>query len=656
MPQELEEKAQHLMEETDSDSRTRTYVGVMDGILTAVLVCFAIFQVWANLTGTLGAVKLRAAHVMVLLPLAFLLYPTYRKERRTRSWMPAWDVLLSAAAIFCFAYILRRYDSLARTGRLNSTDVWVGIVCLVLSFEAARRTSGNLAVIALVFLSYFAVWGRYVPGVFGTAAFPLKRIVKSLVWDTIGILGTGSGVSATYIFIFVLFGAFLKYSGFSQFINDISLTLVGRTPGGPAKVSVIASAMMGMINGSAIANVATTGTITIPLMKKTGYRKEFAGAVEAVASTGGQFTPPIMGAVGFVMAEFMAVSYTKVMLAAAIPAVLYYVSLLWSVHLEAKRLGLSGLSPENIPKAAQVLKARGHLLVPLVVLLALMFYGYTPLYAAIAAIFVTVPVSWLRRETRMTPGIILQAVVEGSRSAVGVGVSCVIIGVIIGSVNMTSLGVNFGNLILKVVGEGQLFLGGLMVMVMSIILGMGVPGVAAYVIVYAVAVPVLRGVGATEMAANMFCLIYACLSNITPPVAMSSYVASGIADSDMTKTSLIAIKLGIAGFIVPFFFLDNPVLLYGSTEGVALGTTVYSFATALIGVLALAGGLAGLPLQKFGRGITALRLFGRGLLVAAGILFISPSLLTDGVALALIALQFVLNKAVLSHAKPLASV
>ena len=656
MPQELEEKAQHLMEETDSDSRTRTYVGVMDGILTAVLVCFAIFQVWANLTGTLGAVKLRAAHVMVLLPLAFLLYPTYRKERRTRSWMPAWDVLLSAAAIFCFAYILRRYDSLARTGRLNSTDVWVGIVCLVLSFEAARRTSGNLAVIALVFLSYFAVWGRYVPGVFGTAAFPLKRIVKSLVWDTIGILGTGSGVSATYIFIFVLFGAFLKYSGFSQFINDISLTLVGRTPGGPAKVSVIASAMMGMINGSAIANVATTGTITIPLMKKTGYRKEFAGAVEAVASTGGQFTPPIMGAVGFVMAEFMAVSYTKVMLAAAIPAVLYYVSLLWSVHLEAKRLGLSGLSPENIPKAAQVLKARGHLLVPLVVLLALMFYGYTPLYAAIAAIFVTVPVSWLRRETRMTPGIILQAVVEGSRSAVGVGVSCVIIGVIIGSVNMTSLGVNFGNLILKVVGEGQLFLGGLMVMVMSIILGMGVPGVAAYVIVYAVAVPVLRGVGATEMAANMFCLIYACLSNITPPVAMSSYVASGIADSDMTKTSLIAIKLGIAGFIVPFFFLDNPVLLYGSTEGVALGTTVYSFATALIGVLALAGGLAGLPLQKFGRGITALRLFGRGLLVATGILFISPSLLTDGVALALIALHFVLDKAVLSHAKPLASV
>ena len=495
------------MEEADSDSRTRVYGGVTGKLVSLLMLGFALFQLWANLTGTLGAVKLRAAHIMILLPLAFLLYPTYRSERRKRKAPPVWDLLLCAAAVFCFAYILRRYDALAKTGRLNDTDVRVGVLCLIICFEAARRTSGNLAVIALVFLSYFALWGRWIPGTFGTAAFTLKRVIKSLVWDTIGILGTGSGVSATYIFVFVLFGAFLKYSGFSQFINDISLTLVGRSPGGPAKVSVIASALMGMINGSAIANVATTGTITIPLMKKTGYRKEFAGAVEAVASTGGQFTPPIMGAVGFVMAEFMSISYTKVMLAAAIPAFLYYLGLLWSVHLEAKRLGLSGLAPENIPKAVEVLKARGHLLLPLILLLGMMFSGYTPLYAAILAIFLTVPVSWLRKETRMTPRILLDAVLEGVRGAIGVGVSCVIIGVIIGSVNMTSLGVNFGNLILKVVGEGQLFLGGLMVMVMSIILGMGVPGVAAYVIVYAVAVPVLRGVGATEMAANMFCLI-----------------------------------------------------------------------------------------------------------------------------------------------------
>ena len=650
----LDKKAQQLMEDRDAESRTRVFEGTLNKVFTVVLVIWAIFQVWANTFGTLGAVKLRTAHIMFLLPLALMLYPTYKKERRRRRMIPAWDVLLIAAAIASFGYILWRYDALAKTGRLNDTDVLVGVVCLLIVFEAARRASGNLAIIALIFLSYFAVWGRYVPGMFGTSAFTLKRVIKALVWDTNGILGTGAGVSATYIFVFVLFGSFLKHSGFSQLINDVALTLVGRSPGGPAKVAVIASALMGMINGSAIANVATTGTITIPLMKKTGYKKDFAAAVEAVASTGGQFTPPIMGAVGFVMAEFMAVSYMKVMLAAAIPAFLYYLALIYSVHLEAKRLGLSGLSPENIPKAGKVLRERGHLLIPLIVLLALMFMGYTPLFAAIAAIFVTIPVSWLRRETRMNPAAILKATVEGSRSAIGVGVSCIIIGVIIGSVNMTSLGLNFGNLILKVVGEGQLFLGGLMVMVMSTILGMGVPGVAAYVIVYVVAVPVLRATGATEMAANMFCLIYACLSNITPPVAMSSYVAAGIADSNMTKTSLIAMKLGIAGFILPFFFLNNPVLLYGSTEGVAPTETLRAFATSSVGVLALAAGLAGLPLAKYSRAATALRVICRAMLLAGGLLFVNPTLTTDIAGLVLIAAEVVLDRLVLSRAQPIA--
>ena len=254
----------------------------------------------------------------------------------------------------------------------------------------------------------------------------------------------------------------------------------------------------------------------------------------------------------------------------------------------------------------------------------------------------------------MNLSTILRATVEGSRSAIGVGVSCIIIGVIIGSVNMTSLGLNFGNLILKVVGEGQLFLGGLMVMVMSTILGMGVPGVAAYVIVYVVAVPVLRATGATEMAANMFCLIYACLSNITPPVAMSSYVAAGIADSNMTKTSLIAMKLGVAGFILPFFFLNNPVLLYGSTEGVALTETLRAFATSSVGVLALAAGLAGLPLAKYSRAATALRVICRAMLLAGGLLFVNPTLTTDIAGLVLIAAEVVLDRLVLSRAQPIA--
>jgi len=652
-PGGLDAKAQRLMEEKDAESRTRVFEGNMDKVLMATLIAWAVFQVWGNTFGTLGAVRLRTAHIMFLLPLSFMLYPAYKKERRRRRMIPVWDVLLIAAAVGCFGYLLWRYDALARTGRLNNTDVWVGVACLAVVFEAARRASGNMAVIALLFLSYFAVWGRYIPGMFGTSAFTLKRVIKALVWDTGGILGTGAGVSATYIFVFVLFGSFLKYSGFSRFINDVALTLVGRSPGGPAKVAVIASALMGMINGSAVANVATTGTITIPLMKKTGYRKEFAGAVEAAAATGGQFTPPIMGAVGFVMAEFMAVSYAKVMLAAAIPAFLYYLGLICSVHLEAKRLGLCGLAPENIPKAAKVFKESGHLLIPLAVLLVLMFTGYTPLFAAIAAIFVTIPVSWLRRETRMTLRTIVQATVEGSRSAIGVGVSCIIIGVVIGSVNMTGLGLNFGSLILRVVGEGQLFLGGLMVMILSTILGMGVPGVAAYVIVYVVAVPVLRAAGATEMAANMFCLIYACLSNITPPVAMSSYVAAGIAGGSMTKTSLIAVKLGAAGFILPFFFLNNPVLLLGSAEGAAIGETLRALITSCVGVLALAAGLSGLPSARYGKRVTALRLVCRGMLVAGGLLLVSPTLITDAAGLALIAAQIAADKLMLAKAKPL---
>lgn len=287
-------------------------------------------------------------------------------------------------------------------------------MALVCVFEAARRASGNLAILAGIFLAY-NWFGAYLPGYLGHNGFTLKRVLITQFWGTQGLLGTGIGVSATYIFLFVVFGAFLKYSGFSHFINDFSLTLVGRTSGGPAKVAVIASGLMGMINGSAIANVATTGTITIPLMKRTGYKKEFAGAVEAVASTGGQFTPPIMGAVGFVMAEFLNLSYTYVALASVTPALLYYIGLLLAVHFEAKRLGLSGISRENIPDAMKVIKEQGHLVLPLISLIGLMFMGFTPLYAAVISIFVTIGASWLRKDTRMGPDKILEASWKGQR-------------------------------------------------------------------------------------------------------------------------------------------------------------------------------------------------------------------------------------------------
>ena len=623
----LEEiKAQELLAKKESDAKLRSYQGPLGYLITVLFLFWAAFQVLANTIGIIDAMALRTYHLLFLLVFTFLLFPAYGKEKRTRKLPPVVDILLLSITLFTFFYLLTNYITVARRGGyMLDMDLFIAGLAVALVFEGARRACKNLAVLGLIFLLYNFL-GMLIPGELGHVGFSLKRVLNHLIWGSQGIFGVGIGVSATYIFLFVLFGSYLKHSGFSQFINDIALTLVGRSAGGPAKVAVLASALLGMINGSAIANVATTGTITIPMMKKTGYKKEFAAAVEAVASTGGQFAPPIMGAVGFVMAEFMGVSYTTVLIAATIPAFLYYLTLIFAVHFEAKRLGLSGLSKENIPDALDVLKRQGHLILPLVVLIGMLILGYTPLFAAVISIFATVLASWLKKETRMGWKTIVLATVEGSRSAIAVGMSCAIIGVIIGTVSLTGLGLSFGYIILRIVGEGQLLLGGVMVMLMSTVLGMGVPGVAAYVIVATVSVPVLIQTGAVPMAAHLFCLIYACLSNITPPVAMSSYVASGIANSDQTKTSLIAVKLGLTGFILPFFFLDNPILLLGTVPDTPLWLTLRAILTSSIGVIALSAGLQGYLLLNLNK-------VQRLAMVAAGILFIETKLVTDTVAL-----------------------
>ncbi|MFI3313511.1 MAG: TRAP transporter fused permease subunit [Eubacteriales bacterium] len=629
-------RAKKLLEEKDADMRVREYEGKMALGIVALFVLWAIFQLYASTFGAMDAMTLRAWHILFLLMFTFLVYPTFKSEKKLRKSPPIWDYVLIALTFFAFGYMILNYSTIAlRGGYLETMDYVVAAIAILVVFEGARRACPSMAILGLVFLAY-NFFGPWIPGEFGHGGFSIKRVLSHMFWGSQGIFGVGIGVSATYIFLFIVFGAFLKYSGFSQFINDMALTLVGQTPGGPAKVAVLASALLGMINGSAIANVATTGTITIPLMKKTGYKAEFAAAVEAVASTGGQFAPPIMGAVGFVMAEFLGVSYTEVLLAACIPAFLYYLTLLFAVHFEAKKLGLSGLSKDNIPNAAAVFWKQGHLMIPLVVLIGMLFMGYTPLFAAVIAIVATVAASWIRKNTRMYPKTIIKATVEGAKGVLSVGVSCVVIGIIIGTVSLTSLGLNFGYLVLRIVGDGQLLLGGLMVMFMSIVLGMGVPGVAAYVIVAAVAVPVLVDVGASNMAAHMFCLIYACLSNITPPVAMSSYVASGIAKSNQTKTSLIAVKLGLTGFILPFFFLDNPILLLGQTD-VSIWVTALAVITASLGVIALSAGLQGMFLKKC-------TLLDRLLLMAAAVLAIDTTMSTDFIAMGLFLVVVILQK------------
>ena len=605
----------------------RQYEGLFHHSIVFLLCLWAAFQFYAVTVGAVSAVVLRGMHTLFLLLFTFLLFPAFRTEKTLRRCPPWYDFIFIILSTFCFFYFLWNYTRIAQIGgRISDGEIVIAVVAILCIFEGARRVVGLLSALALLFLTY-NWWGAYLPFAIGHNGFTLKRVVLSQFWSMEGIFGTAVAVSATYIFIFIILGAFLKYAGFGRLVNDLALSFVGGTAGGPAKVSVIASGLMSMVNGSAVANVATTGTITIPLMKKTGYSKEFAAAVEAAASTGGQFTPPIMGAVAFVMAEILNVSYAYVAMAAVTPALLYYTGILLAVHLEAKKLGLAGISKEHMPDVRKVLKKEGHLLLPLVSLIGLMAVGYSPLYGATVSLVVTIIASWFRRETRMTIDKIIKATVEGTKSAITVGMCCVIIGVIIGTVTLTSLGLHLGYLILSITEINQLYIAGLFVMILSVILGMGVPGVAAYIIVQAVAVPVLVKAGAIPLVAHLFCLMYACLSNITPPVAVSAYVASGIAGGNQTKTALLAMKLGLIGFIIPFFLLYNPELLFG-VAGNTRWITLVSLITALVGTIFLVTAVEN-------RGLCPCKPIERMSLLAAALLLLYPEFMTDAIGLTL---------------------
>lgn len=638
----LNMEAKKLVEKVDTESRVRDYHGPWKNIITVFSVLWVVFQLYYTTIGTIEAITFRAIHAAILLVFCFLLFPATMKENRKRNQPSIFDFILIAVTFFVFAYFVQNYNRIALTGGFVSDfENIIGFIAIVLVFFAAKRATGGLVWLSAIFVAYNFL-GRMVPGTLGHGGFSLSRIIGHMFWGSQGIFGSGIGVSATYIFVFIIFGSFLNLSGFSRLANNISLAMVGRSAGGPAKVSVVVSGLLGMINGSAVANVATTGIITIPMMKDTGYKAEFAGAVEAAASTGGQFLPPVMGAVAFLMAEFLGVSYSVVVMAAAVPAVLYYFGMLMAVHFEAKKLGLKGIDKENIPNALNVIKNDGHLIAPLISLLVFMGMGYTPLFACVVSIFVTIGASYLRKHTRMSLKTIIKACEDGVKGVISVGVSCVIIGIIVGTVSLTGLGLKFGYIMLKVVGPGELLKAGIMVAIMSIILGMGVPGVAAYVIVTAVAVPVMIQVGSLPIPAHLFCLMYASLSNITPPVAMSVYVASGIAKSDFTKTGILACMVGLSGFLLPFFFLLNPILLLGvAPEGTGILQIAIAIIGAAVGIVFLSAGTQGWYLRKSGY-------MERIIFIAVGLLMIHPGGGTDIVGAAMAVLitlyQIYLNK------------
>jgi TRAP transporter 4TM/12TM fusion protein len=498
-------------------------------------------------------------------------------------------------------------------------DYIFGGTLIVLTMEATRRATGwALPITAAAFLVYGVTLGNQSFGI----------MLDQLYLTTEGIFGIPLYVSATYVMLFILFGAFVERSGAGKLFMDFALALAGHTSGGPAKVAVITSSLFGTVSGSAVANVMTTGTFTIPLMRRSGYRPAFAGAVEAVASTGGQLMPPIMGAAAFVMAEFLGVSYLAVAAFAILPALLYYVAVFMAVHFEARRTGLVGLPRPDLPRMREVLSERGHLFLPLAVIVGVLLYGYSASFAALSGIASVIPTTWLRASTRrtFTPSAIIDALEAGARNTLVVALACACAGIVIGTITLTGLGLSFTGIVLTI-SQNSLLLALMLTMVAGILLGMGLPTTPAYIVQVALLVPALVKLGVQVEAAHLFVLYFAVLSAITPPVAMAVYAANGISRAGLMESSWAAVKLGLTGYIIPFMFVFGPSLLMIGAWPQIILTVI----TATVGVTCLAAALHG----YFFFGIT--RLWERSLLLGASFVLIKPGLLTDVVGASLVA-------------------
>ncbi|QEN09648.1 TRAP transporter permease [Oceanispirochaeta crateris] len=576
-----------ILEKKDRESKWRKDMSHFWKIVIAVISSFYIsYHMYTSRFGMPETVKHRAIHVGFILILVFLLFPGTKKAPRTRpSVMDLALVFISLAATL---YTLLSRDAfLIRAGVSAPMDIYVGAVMILLVLESCRRAVGpQLLTLCIIFLLY-AYFGRHIPGVLSHRGYTLTRIIYQMYLTTQGIFGMPIGVSSTYLIIFVVLGAMLDKSGLSRLFNDIAMFVGGRMTGGPAKVSVIASALLGMISGSSATNVATTGAFTIPLMKKVGYKPYFAAAIEAAASTGGQFMPPIMGSVAFIMAEFLGVPYLTIAGAAIIPALLYFAGVFFQIDLRARRLGLKGLTKDQMPDVKYTVLRYGHMIIPIGILIFLLFEGRTPLYAAFYTVVFTGILSWVRKETRIGPKQLLDVAVSASRSSLSIGVAMANAGFVVAVLSMTGIGIILADNIVLLSG-GYLPIALILCMVVSIILGMGLPTSACYVIAASIAVPILTKMGVPAFQAHFFTLYYACLSTITPPVALSAYVGAGMAGAKPNQVGWTAFRLAIAGFIVPFFFVYSPSMLLISDS---IWFILWDTFTALLGtaMLAIAG-------------------------------------------------------------------
>lgn len=638
---------QAILEKYDRESVTRqSNQPWANWLVRAIAVGYSLFHLYITFF-PLPTLLQRAVHVGVGLVLIFLLYPARQKNRQTG--LTLFDGVLILGAVAGVGYLILQYQAImtVRGGIPNPQDIIMAIMTVLCVLEAARRVTGWILILfALLFLAYpFISSMDFMPDKLLTRPYDIGDIFGQLYLKTEGLYSSAIGASVSFIFLFILFGAFLARSGMGQLFNDLAMAIAGDKQGGPAKVAVISSGFMGSINGAAVANVVSTGAFTIPLMKKVGYQRNFAGAVEASASVGGQILPPIMGASAFIMAETTGVSYGTIALAALLPALLYYLGVIAQVHFRAGKLKLQGIPRQQLPRLKQVLQQRGHMLLPIVALIWFLIQSVPIAYAACYTIAITVLISQLRRETRMGIKQIIEALEDGAKQSLAVMAACAVVGIVIGVVNLTS----FGNVItssIVTLGAGSLFLTLLLTMLASMVLGMGLPSIPAYIITATMAAPALATFNIPVIVAHMFVFYFGIFANITPPVALAAFAGAGVAQGDPMKTGWQSLRLALAGFIVPFMFVYNPTMMMIDTANVAVMARTFPLphwldilsvaGSSIIGVLGLSAAIEG-----YFKGV--LSLWQRIVLAIGSLTLIVPETTTDLIGIMLVALIIFIN-------------
>ena len=660
LPTSNEDEMKNLMKNLDREQAYREHKCWRQYITVIVSIIFVAFQLYATLSGAVTAQILRATHLAFVQFLAFLLFPATKKL--PRDTLPFYDVLLGLAGAGCWMYIVINFQQLVRRSGNNTTlDVIIGIIGILILFESCRRIVGlPIMTIAAIFIIY-AFTGKYLPGFLHHRGYSLQRVVCHLFYNTEGIMGTPIGACSTFIFLFILFGALLEKTGIGQFFIDLCNAIAGGASGGPAKVAVLSSALLGTVSGSSVSNTVGSGSFTIPMMKRLGYKGEFAGAVEAAASTGGQLMPPIMGAAAFLMAESLGMPYITIVKAAIIPAILYFTGIFITVHLEAKKLGLKGMPKEQLPRFLPLFLSKGYMILPLIVIIWFLCAGKTAVYAALMGIVaclvigIVVSIVDLAKGRKPTFGSkdIIDVMCAAARNIISVAIACGMAGIIIGVVTLTGLGLKLGAGLVSLAG-GKLFLTLIFTMLASIILGMGAPTTANYLITSTITAGAIIQLGVQPLAAHMFAFYFGIIADVTPPVALAAIAGAAIAKARPMKTAFNATKLAIGAFIIPYMFVYNSQMLMIDAS---IGRILFIIATALIGMFGISVALEGYGFNFTGifhgssKPVALVRTFDvieRVLFATAGLLCVIPETRSDIIGLSmmavLIAYQLVVKK------------